>query len=426
MVPAKNSYSTTITALILLAAITIGLIIYYSFAASYSFIIKNSLNISDSAYHLLATKAFWNNATYDIYDFSNQTAILSEAFGTQVNQAMTISVLPTALVIWAPFVLFSDVQAMYSAWMGFSLAIFAYAVIKFLIRIYYLNSKAGLILYAAMTCTSLSFSMQNAFGLGQTSILQAACLLLLELNCNNTNNNKSFRLKNIFWLFLLSIKPQFFLLGAGLLWMHRRYQDAIWGAILIAICCLLLTPKLGFYWPEHYISTLLIFKSGQIPNEYFGIVPAKMNIFRTAFDAYIGARYASLVTWGMLSSTYLVAVTTPFISTLLPNIQVIKKINILFCQQLMFSAYLLFAPHSGFYEEIILSTIIASFTFSKNARTLLIKYRYIWMVALILLLNRIAFLSLEGYPMFWWSLKLTFLAMTCSMFWEKNCQLEHI
>ncbi len=108
---------------------------------------------------------------------------------------------------------------------------------------------------------------------------------------------------------------------------------------------------------------LRIYSQAEIPEQYrlLGLVFESMNIFRTAFDGY--APTAVLVRSGeaVLGVVFTGVFGWSLLRAVAPGVAVSRNIRLNHEQlyALLLGAYLLFAPHAGFYEDLLLLTLWA-------------------------------------------------------------------
>lgn len=361
-----------------------------------------TIRFTDGAVYFAAARSFWASTTADFYSVESQLRISRELTGSNTDSIMPVNALPTILVVLGPLIAITDgdLPLAQALWMGSSLALLLVAAGRCCVGLRLFDSRRVYPYLLVPLVAIFSYSTKTAVVLGQTTILTSACFLFLIASGLSRREDRMALLQDTLWVFLLSIKPQYFALGWALALFLGRARAAWLGMGLALITWAVLTPKLGFEWVHNYRTTLSLFQGSGATSAFSqGFWLDRMNIFVTAFSESLGQKTAFRVTWTMLALTYAGALAAAWRWRGSAPARHCCAIS-------MLVAYSLFAPHSGFYEEIIWAPIL--FLTVANARreagrrpALLIA---VFLAALVL--NRAALDPNSSAPIVWWFVKL--------------------
>ena len=358
------------------------------------------VRIIDGVYYLAITDAFWTGDSHRMYDLKTQIDVVRKLTNAPVKTAMPLNPLPTLFAVQLPFTAYAsgDMRLAYSAWMGLSLYILICAILWFSFKANPMQDRAFLLGMISILIGLYSYSTLVGVILGQTSVLHTACLLLM-ITPSERESSTAVGIKDATCIFVLSIKPQFFLLGLALCFINRRFKGLLYGIGLTGVVILCITPLLGYDWPLQYLKTLKFYQGAKIDPAYQGVFwPELMNIFAPAFSDWIGSSAAMLLTWLFMGAGCVLALVLSRIDPETKRYQVPATV-------LLLSSYLLFSPHSGFYEEILWIAVAAAVVSIATIRTRTI-LQITAACGAALLVNRLLFDDILYDPKLWWFIKL--------------------
>ena len=387
---------------------------YYKAAAANPLLVMGEdpsgvIRIADIAYYFAITTSFWFSEQTEVYSLDVQMEILKGLLGPRVSSSMPLNTMPPALFFWAPFAyVFKNSPALaVGLWLGFSLSFFLLAAFFCGSRLIKSSRwKEALLFFAAAAVALVSDSSGVSAVLGQTSFLAAAALMFLFILCSE--KSKASRGAALICLAaLLSIKPQYFALGLGVLFAYGNLYAVIGALFFFALVSLLLSPRLGFSWPLEYLETLRLYSGAAVKADYSpAFAPQYMNIFRYAFEDFLGHQLATNISWFVLFLAFLLAFCRGMSiylkreSAFLPTSAVASI--------LLLAAYILFSPHSGLYEEVLLLSFFGIALFQSERAPGLLAMPFL-LFALAYLLNTLSLPLAYKPPLFAWAIKLGFV-----------------
>ncbi len=364
------------------------------------------LKIADLAYYLEIVRAFWFRGLGQIYRLDVQQQILSAATGAPVAASMPLNVFPTALILWLPFAaaLQHSMALAFSFWNGFSLTVMIAAFLR-LFENLARNGRSKMLLLPVFFAF-LSDAAAACLIIGQTSIFLGAVLMLLFMQCSEKRDRgKSTQsVMEVLLLLALSIKPQYFALGLAIALICRRFTVLIMALGGAGIITLLVSPPLGLDWPAHYLNTLQLYSSGNILPAYRdSFAPELMNIFRYSFETVVGAGLATLISLLFLVIGY----PTIILASMTRSFQ--RRSAGVWCSMpksvlMLLAIYLLFSPHSGYYEEVLIVSFFGIAAFSAG-QPVGWAWILLWSVVSCVLVNRLLISPVVAPMWCYWLLK---------------------
>ncbi len=331
---------------LILSASLVTLLIFYNTTDLLSFE-QGIYKIQDFAYHYLLVEKFWRSDVFNIYQLSNQLTVLSDSFGSQIYSAMPVGMTPTALVVFLPLVLIAgaDLHFAYQLWISFSVCLLLLSLSSLFSRLP--RKLDETIMIIAMFC-SLPFI--NACYLGQTSIFALAALLYLQSQLVEKNNKPNPRSIFIAVLMLvgLSIKPQYLLIALPVVITHGYLISIIISSLTIFIAWGFLSLWLTPVWVFDYLSNLTSYATGILPSSYEFW---KNSEIATASNLFFGQVNIEIVNTAVYCLFLILSITLAFKSRYgRKSLEQLGQSSII----IGYAGYLLFSPHIGMYEEILI------------------------------------------------------------------------
>jgi hypothetical protein len=377
--------------------------------------------ISDFAHYHTICRAFWTGENNRLYQASSQLPVLSHAAGGPVSGAMPLAILPTALLIWFPFLIIPSalITWAYAAWIATSLTVLL-PQIKNLVKFTAARSPGAARLSVVLLVFFLSSTFTTTVALGQTSLFALGLLLALIFKLTSEEESSASHSSGIFVpglaslavdcaiLFLLSIKLHYLIAAVVLLVSFRRIRSIAIGGALIGSTIGLLTLRLGLGWIEDYRQSLSIFFS-ETPPAWIASAFAreKMVIFLSAFGPFTG-RNAAL---GIAQASYgICAIISALIIFTIVRSDSRSKLARTGPFIIMVSAYLLFTPYMGHYEDLLLLAPLAAAATSAPKRLFAPIKTIVLAFALFFVLNHdIMQSTVPLWP--FWCIKLLYLGL---------------
>ena len=315
---------------------------------------EDNKGIADFLYYFVYIKSFWTSSLTHIYDTETQQKILHSYFGSYL-LVMPVNISPTTLLISYPLVfiskMFSDKTA-YIVWIGVSLTCFSTSFFRWVNVRRDSNGRLLLLSIIVITISNFSLAMDYALIHGQTSILATALFLALHWRFSRKIESN---ITPTAALVLLSIKPQFFLLGFCMCIFWRRLKPAIYSLCIIVLFSILLTPYLGWNWIIEYAGSIF---------SYFNHLPVTYqpnrqniliaNIFRYTTEFVIDSNTARIISAtvliGGVSFIMLNSLSSHVTTSKLKFLNMAAESNTI----AFFAIFLLFSPHLNIYDDLLL------------------------------------------------------------------------
>lgn len=365
------------------------------------------VRFTDGALYFTAAASFWNSEAADYYSYESQNRICRELTNSDTTRAMLINPLPTALLIFWPLIEAAegDLPLAHALWMGLSLAMLLYSTVRCCAAMNLFAARAHYPYLAAPLVALFSYATLSAIAIGQTTILSSACFLLLIANSKEGRTDRISVAEDALCVFLCSIKPQFFALGWALAMVLGRARGAWIGVGVTLASWGILTPSLGVGWVQNYLQMLQLYQGSGPQTAYGqGFSLERMNIFVTAFSDLLGQRTAFALTWAALPCIFALGLAAAWRWRDSAQARVC-------CSLTLLAGYSLFAPHSGFYEEVIWLPVVVLAMLSPQLR-LARRLPLLFAVGCAaLVVNRMAFGLASESPIAWWTIKVAAAAL---------------
>lgn len=313
-----------------------------------------TFRISDFAYYLTFVREFWFGENVRLYAVSTHPEILSRLVGSDVQGGMPLAILPTALILWWPLAWFPPASfgLAYRLYISLSLSLLLTALFYVFAEMRRKMESPAVILIPTLFVFFGSSSFLLTFVLGQSSLLAVAALITAALMLWN-EEGESFPWFVVALVFVLSFKVHYLIAGVLLLLGFRRYKLLLQSLVVVAIGAALLTLELGLVWISDYYQSMSLFLSTSKPALVASsFVQEKMIILESVLAPWLGAHNAKMLGSGL------------FLSLLISGMWLGLKDRKTALQlhsprsfaPLVFylSAYLLFAPYLGRYEDLLL------------------------------------------------------------------------
>jgi hypothetical protein len=322
------------------------------------FTFRGSHHIGDFAYHVLLARGFWFEEHAGIYRFPVQQQMLNELFGAKDANAMPPAVLPTFLVVYYPFafVALRSISFAYSWWTATWLFLAAGVLWKARLSVRRWQEPAALLVGAIVLGSDVFY---RTVVLGQTSVC-AVSLFVLVYGVTARPPEKLTRSSTLLvWLLVLvsSMKPPYLVVVSIIIAANRRFGLLAGGFLLTAVTLLALTVKLGAGWPLEYASSLANHLGIAVKEEYRpSLVGPTMNVFRYAFADVLGEAAAYRISLVLFIGGWL-ALGGRLLRGLQREIPDEEMALSALCWSI--ALFLLLAPYSGSYEDLLIVAILA-------------------------------------------------------------------
>jgi hypothetical protein len=348
--------------LILIVAFYVAFVASFHFAVGARvpqfFTLRGAHHIGDFAYHVLLVRGFWFEDRVGIYRFAEQREMLNRLFGADNDHAMPPAVLPTFLIIYAPFafVALRSLSFAYSWWVSTWLFVTGAVLWKLRPSEPVRSQKPFLLLLAAIVLCSDVFS--RTVVLGQTSLCAVSLLVLL---CRMAVRPKEDAADSTLALgcllvLVLSMKPPYLVMSLTVLLAHRRWRILAGAILLVGVTLALLTVKLGAQWPAEYLSSVANHVGFAVSEPYrLSLAASTMNVFRYTFADLLGEPVARAVSFGLFAIGWL-ALSVRLLRSLHSQESDDGLALSLVCWSI--ALFLLFAPYSGIYEDLLIVAIL--------------------------------------------------------------------
>ncbi len=322
------------------------------------------IQIFDFAYYVSMISLFWSRPSVDIYSFSDNQLMLQQLFDFVPATVMPFGISPSSVLILAPWAGLArwSLDFSFLMWLGLSCAALATAIL-IVIDTWPRQFLRDIPAITLLVVVLASDSFLGALLRGQTSALALAGLLYLTYSCFSGGTKPSGWIRDAGILALLSIKLPYFIIASLTLLIFRRHRAALTGTAIAACAvafALALSPPGTF---RHFIGTLSLFSSQQIPPHYAGAFSfSEISTLATALPDSLSRALRATLSLVLAAVCLGAVVIRKFKATPIGPSEII----------LIVGSYLLFSPYVGAYEDILL-LLPALFIFRERDRTWNIK-----------------------------------------------------
>jgi hypothetical protein len=155
---------------------------------------------------------------------------------------------------------------------------------------------------------------------------------------------------------VLSMKPPYLVMSLTVLLAHRRWRILAGAILLVGVTLALLTVKLGAQWPAEYLSSAANHVGFAVSEPYrLSLAASTMNVFRYTFADLLGEPVARAVSFGLFAIGWL-ALSVRLLRSLHSQESDDGLALSLVCWSI--ALFLLFAPYSGIYEDLLIVAIL--------------------------------------------------------------------
>jgi hypothetical protein len=298
------------------------------------------LRVQDFASHLRFTRAVWSGLAREghgsVYTPAAHLHFMRDWSGQPgevANRALPFGYSPTMLLVLGPLCWLPEVWA-YVAWTGLSLA-----------AIWWMLSPGRPLALVAALCF-LSPPCLDCLALGQTALLTTAGLLFLATrSVKEPPNDWRSDLAEAMVLWLLTAKPPVAVTaGVGML-VCQRWRPIALAALMTLLSTFALMPLLGSGWAGDYLHLVTRYDAERAdPAFAWSLIPSYMSNLRAILNLYLGIADGTASKIGSLWWAASLAGLTVFgwKRSLSPGK----------AWSLAILAYVLFAPHVNFTEDL--------------------------------------------------------------------------
>ena len=347
---------------VLLIMVLTAWFFYYSITSKIGFVYltKDDFAIQDYAYHIILTEQLLVNRQADIYAPAFQFKALSSYLNTPVSIAMPVGATPVSFFVWIPFGVLAhyNLSFSYTLWVVVSISVLILSLWKIFRQSSYppFPPRARPIVpLVFIVLTILIVSGPVAALLGQTSILAAGLisLLLYYIHAGRDNGFDNNRMIITALVCLSALKPTYLLISVGILLIYQRKREFFAASAVLAVFLAAVTPFLTIHWVASYITNITMYFSGNFPDFYaWSVVPEAMNTFAGVWGDVLGRKNANglsmillIMCWIWIGCSACRRFRIRFHRLSLNQPQSVI---------LLIAGCLLFSPHSGVYEDLLL------------------------------------------------------------------------
>jgi len=304
------------------------------------------LKIVDFPFHFNFAQKVWKKETTvssgeSIYSVENHLKVTSDWAGQKMGSSLHFGYSPTMLWLFLPLVSFSP-----------STAYFLFNIAG-LAAIFWLTSPSrcrwGIGLFSCFSPLA-----QLCFVLGQTPLVTGAGLLYIAEKSREDSNAHGWRESiipaTILWA--LTSKPPIALSAAAVLLSMRRWRVLSIAALFTFFSTIIISPWLGSNWMNDYIHLLRAYNLTDAGSVFaWSIYPDFMANLRAFLN--IDIDFADNI------AGYLSAVVWLIVLTFIAILGLRRRLSVAALWSMSILAYLLFCPHVGPTEELLVLVILS-------------------------------------------------------------------
>ncbi len=402
--------------LALLALIGMALLIHFTLSVH---VLPDSpdAGLYDFTYYIVVVRDYLQGATASPYRFESQIASLSALYQTRIRTAMPVAVNPTALLIWAPFAWLATFSIPWAntVWLTFSLGVlfFSWQQAAQYLRARYRGRLAlyGMGLYLGV----FSATMYDAVCHGQTPLLACGLYTLLIVETLRARQGGETPRRWLFYLifFGLSMKITYLAITALFLFVMGFRADAILATLAVGAATLAVGLWRGMGLIGDYVTQLNLYASLDLPAYYAPSFPTHMNNFTGAWRQVFGPQLAASLSSVLFAAGALAVMGLSYWKT-----RSSAGWLRLFSGELLgfscFALFLLFIPHLGAYDELVLLVaftvaLLAGTAFFPDGLVFLRRPGILLELALLFVLLNHKVFPLTSLIWFLWLIKVYFL-----------------
>lgn len=277
--------------LVFAATVLLSFVFFHSVGSESSAIQRHVgwLRISDFACYLAAAQAVFKGTASNIYGYSDQAAILSYIYGSPVQSAFILGLTPIFLLVFAPFVVLSDVSFTLanSLFLALSCLTLLSGGMQLVRAMGLAAAKLGVWNAVFLVLTLISEAFLYGLAVGQLTILASGILCWLVADYLRSSNLLP-RWSIVAALVFLAVKPIYLLMGMAVVVGSRRQREFWLALVAIAFVLLVATPVIGLYWPVNYLEALGYFSAATPAPEYRGVFSFETApLMRTALGTFV-------------------------------------------------------------------------------------------------------------------------------------------